>query len=241
MATRQSRLRSATGIPVDRSGGPTIDPTENVIALVKAGEKRADDIRDLEGKLTDVRLTHVEQISKIRSDHSTEIGNLRAEHAKEIAAKEASRLDAIQQVNVLTQNTAQAQSLLATQTLAAKAATDADTLRATVANTATASATQQATQFGMVNDRVSALERSQSTAAGKSSYVDPQLIEIMADMKKILTTNAGTSGRTEGSDSTIKWILGLVAAAGVLWGIYQSRQPVTFVPEVPIKAVSPTK
>jgi hypothetical protein len=40
----------APGIPVDSRGGPTIDPTKNVLDLVAAAIKRQDDLRDMEAK-----------------------------------------------------------------------------------------------------------------------------------------------------------------------------------------------
>jgi len=42
--------KGVPGIPVDSGGGPTVDPTANVIALNEASTKRIDDIAELREK-----------------------------------------------------------------------------------------------------------------------------------------------------------------------------------------------
>jgi len=71
-----------TGLGVDATGGPVIDPTANVIALVEAGMKRQDDLRNMEAA------------------HVREVMALRAEHEAEMRAAEKQRVDAVRAVDV---------------------------------------------------------------------------------------------------------------------------------------------
>src|SRR6476469_7647162 len=99
-------MAANSGLGVDASGAPVIDPTENVKALVEA---------------------------EIR--HLSEMASLRAEHAKDIREIETKRLDAIRQVDVMNASSTADRALVAIQTLATQTATNAETLRALVATT----------------------------------------------------------------------------------------------------------
>ncbi len=47
---------SSAGIPVDAHGGPTVDPTKNVLDLVMAAVKRLDDIAAVQGQRVEDRI-----------------------------------------------------------------------------------------------------------------------------------------------------------------------------------------
>lgn len=91
----------AAGQGIDAQGGPVIDPTANVIALVEAGMKRQDDLREMEAR------------------HVREVAQLRADHERELRLAEAARLDAIRRVDVEATATA-AEAIRATVEATAK-------------------------------------------------------------------------------------------------------------------------
>ena len=74
-----------TGLGVDASGGPVIDPTKNVDSLFFGGMKRQDDLREAEGR-------HVREIISLdREYRARESGFMDV-----MREKESDRLDAIQ-------------------------------------------------------------------------------------------------------------------------------------------------
>src|ERR1700676_5272176 len=78
----KDKFNTSPGPGVDAAGIPVIDPTANVLDLVQAGNKRQDDLREMESK-------HVRELLQIREDH-----------AKEQRASEKARTDAIREVDV---------------------------------------------------------------------------------------------------------------------------------------------
>jgi hypothetical protein len=152
-----------TGVGVDSTGGPVIDPTQNVLDLVQAANLRQDDLRQLNDRRIDAEIrvlaTAVEGIETRMI--------LRAKHAKEIRDSETRRLDAIRQVDVLAVGRTAEQQLAAVQTLAATTTSAAETIRASVTSTATALATQLANTVSGLTERISALEKSSYEGAGK--------------------------------------------------------------------------
>src|ERR1700685_2274338 len=69
------------GLGVDATGGPVVDPTANVLALVSAANQRQDGLRDMESR------------------HLREVMRIRDKHAREMREAEADRLDAIREVD----------------------------------------------------------------------------------------------------------------------------------------------
>jgi hypothetical protein len=207
-ARSRGRQAGAAGVGVDAAGGPVIDPTENVIALNEAANKRQDDLREITNRHLDAKITAVEQIA-----------TLRAEHAREIRGLESDRLDKIRQVDVLAGNTAADRALIAIQTLAATTTANAETLRAMVANTATTIATQTAAAMAAVTERIGALEKSSYTGLGKSAYVDPQLSELLAEVKTLRASAAVGAGKTEGIGASWGVIVAVVAVVAALVGV----------------------
>jgi len=105
----------ATGIGVDKTGGPVVDPTQNVLDLVEAAVKRLDDLR-----VADAR-------------HANQLAAVRAEHAKELRVIEKDRLDAIRAVDVgAVQRAAEVQATQA-GALAAQVVATADAFRVSLA------------------------------------------------------------------------------------------------------------
>lgn len=70
------------GPSTDSHNDPVVDPTKNVLDLVEAEKKRADDIREIDAKWRD------------------KLDDLRASHSREMDGKETERIDAIRAVDV---------------------------------------------------------------------------------------------------------------------------------------------
>lgn len=179
-----------TGIPVDATGGPTFDPTKNVLDLVAAAVQRQDDLRNANNRLSEVRI----QCQK-------EISELQEKHAKEMREMETKRLDAVHQVAVLAGTTAADRAQVAIQTLAATAATERETLRSMVANSAQTLAAQNAAQQAALTERISALEKTSYEGTGRRTMADPMMVEVVAEMKAMRTAQATGGGKSEGVQS----------------------------------------
>lgn len=146
-----------TGIPVDASGGATIDPTKNVLDLVNASNKRIDDIAALSARLVDEKIRRVEDLAQLRSEHSNDIRRL-----------ESDRLDKIRSVDVANAAATAAQLLSAVTTLATTQQATAETLRNQVSSTASAVASQTERVINPIIERLSLLERATAATSGKS-------------------------------------------------------------------------
>jgi hypothetical protein len=153
---KRKQTQAPTGVGTDASGGPLVDPTQNVKDLTEAANIRQDDLRRETNKRIDEALLHL-----------TTVVNLHAKHQKALRKAEAARLDSIRQVDREEGNKAVAAAQTAIATLAASNLTTAETLRTQVATTAQAAATSLANSMGEVNKRLSALELSSSAGSGR--------------------------------------------------------------------------
>lgn len=205
MAAGTDKTRRSSGLAVDEAGGPVIDPTENVIALTEAANKRQDDLREANDRLFEV------QIECIRNEVS-----LRAEFAREIRTLNDDRLEKIRQVDVLAGNTAADRALVAIQTLATTQAAAAETLRSMVTTTATTIATQNAETVAQLSGRIAQLEKSSYEGAGKQTVADPMLVELIAEVKALRSSGANKAGEKTGrvdQRQFIQWVIMLILAA----------------------------
>jgi len=159
MAKRKDRpANTPPGPGVDATGQAVIDPTENVLQLVKAAIERVDDLRILAE-------THRVEIAGFQE----KIADLRELHAKELREGEAARLDAIRSVDVgAVQRAAEAQAAAATA-LAATVAQAAEAMRTQVAATAAASNIQLATALQPLQDAIADLRQAQYTLQGEKT------------------------------------------------------------------------
>lgn len=151
--TRPRGRGRSPGPAVDAFGAIAVDPTANVIALVKAGEKRADDLR----------------LSEIR--HRTEIDAIRADYDAKLRVAESSRIDAIRAVDVGAVNRAAEVSAAQALTLATQVATSAETLRTQVAAAAQASTVALAAALEPIQKDIADLRRVQYEQQGQKSAV----------------------------------------------------------------------
>src|ERR1035437_484273 len=94
---------------------------------------------------------------------------LRSEHAGQLSIAEAKRIDAIRSVDITAVAIANDRAVASAVVLAAQVASSAETLRTLVAQTAQTVAGQLATMSSAINDRISALEKTQYTTSGKDT------------------------------------------------------------------------
>lgn len=199
LAFAQDEQRGRPGIPVDKYGGATIDPTKNVLDLVNAAVKRLDDLAALDKELHDVRIADLK-----------ELGALRAQHETELRKSEAARLDAIRQVDL--ENVTKTANTLAKQ----------------VTDTANAAEARFSAFQAETNKRLSQLELSASERAGKSTATDPELIagnrrrdELL---EKLVAAQANNQGQSRGTANLLTMLIAggvLVVSAASFW---RSRQ-----------------
>jgi len=205
--TRAS-ISTGSGLGVDFQGGPVIDPTENVVALTQASNRRQDDLRESQNELINEKIRAIKEVVDIRAAHTAEVVNLRADHSKELGALESNRLNAIRQVDVTAVKTEADRALGAIQTLAAQTATNAETLRTALVNTATTIAASTAGTVSGLSERIAALEKSTYEGVGKQRVADPMMAELVIEMKSLREARSQTTGKSEGG--TAMW--GYVAA-----------------------------
>lgn len=191
-----------TGIGVDSSGNATIDPTKNVLDLVKAESKYQDFARGAEAR-----------IAQIATDAATTFQNFAREHeasfSHAIRDAETRRLD----------EKADLRQVYDTRI--------ADMLRTSVESTSSLVSTQLVQIQNTFNDRVSQLEKFRWESGGKASVSDPALtaslaqlnaaIGVMAEnMTKMSLKGAGTESRGEGMQQMGSWIVaGIVIVASI--------------------------
>ena len=146
-----SNSGSSQGPAIDRSGAPVIDPTENVIALVRAGLDRQDILREQESK------------------HIHAVLNLRADYEEKLRRAESNRIDAIRAVDVAA--VAQAAQVSATQasTLASQVSASAETLRTTVAASALSAANNLSAALTPIQTSIDALRAVQYQQQGQAA------------------------------------------------------------------------
>lgn len=246
---RRAKGPIGAGLGVDFSGGPTVDPTENVKDLSEALSQRQDDLREANNIYLDARFNGMQAITDMKSQFIQQIGTLRAEHAKEILQLNNDRLEKIRQVDITNATSSAASVLAAVQALAAKAAVDADTLRNALATTAAAVQNQTDRVVAGITERLQALEKSSYTGAGKSSADDPAFVEMRALVTRLATNQTQATGKSEGFSTSWAILLGAVALVGGLFAISSKTTPqqptapqVVYIPAPqPAAPVAPTK
>lgn len=199
----------------DKFSGTFSDPTYNVMQLVGAAVKRQDDLHLSEFKRVDEALQHLKDMALLRAEHSSKMNE-----------KESDRLDAIRQVDVLAGNTQAVAAATAIQALAATTTTNAENIRSTVVSTAATMANQLTNTVAGINERLAALERSSYEGIGKGRVADPQMAELVQEMKSMLRNQATGTGKSEGANATVAYvitaIMTLIAIAGFVLAAFKT-------------------
>jgi hypothetical protein len=189
-----SKKNHQPGVGIDAYGGGVLDPTPNVLRLIKTSSKRHDDLREaLIGGVKD-QISHLKEVAVIRD-----------RHAEEMRVSEAARLDSIRQVDVTAVRTEASRALEAIQTLAATSARDAETLRNLVNSTALTTAAGNADTVKQIVERIAALERSSYEGVGKQRVIDPQMAELLAEVKGLSQARRTNEGVGQGIN--MSWVV----------------------------------
>lgn len=190
-------ITPSRGGAVDRFGNEVVDPTRNVLDLVQAAVKRLDDLRDVENR-------RIEDKLRSEKEHVKEIMDLRANYEEKLRQAESKRIDAIRVVDVQAVQTANDKATAQAQVLATQVTASAETLRTLVATSATALATQQTQIITPITDRISLLEKAQYEGAGKERATDPQMSQLISEVRNLTASNNNSSGKnTQQQDNTL--------------------------------------
>jgi hypothetical protein len=155
---------------------PLIDPTANVLALVKAETKRQDDLRAAEGLRLDQLRIQAENCAK-------EISAVQLKAQEDLVAAESRRIDALtvaesRRIDALLSAAANAVTLASTRAeltasaLAERVDTSAKTLAQAVVASAEALRVQVVTTQQAIDARVTRLEQSGFTIGGRDTQRD---------------------------------------------------------------------
>jgi hypothetical protein len=193
------------GIPVDFRGAPTIDPTKNVLDLVRAESKYQDAMRAELATLVNEKVDSAKLMVKMLSDSMAAFQNAMRD-------AETKRIDQLAQTRQEFQNTIR------------------DMLAESVRTTSNLVSTQLVQIQATFDTRVTKLEAGAFTQAGKSSVADPATQDAIARMAGSiaslkadqieawgkLTASINTVGKSEmatrsermGQGQVVAWIIG---------------------------------
>ena len=205
--------RAQPGIPVDAFGRSTIDPTKNVLDLVRAAIAAQDAARDSVKELLTEKVNGLKDMLRVVTE-----GQVAFQNAQRDA--ETKRIDQLAQTRQEFQNTIR------------------DMLAESVRTTSNLVSTQLVQIQATFDTRVTKLEAGAFTQAGKSSVADPQISDAMARVTRdimelrnsqdlfaskigntlgIIQSNESTSGgRAKGMTDTNARTLALVMAVAAV-------------------------
>lgn len=204
-AAAQNQGTPGAGMAVDAHGGPVVDPTQNVLDLTEAANRRQDDLREAERRYQDAQVAHAKELVSVRADH-----------AKQLGEAESKRIDAIRAVDVNAVAVASERQAAAATVLANQVVQSADALRTLVATTAATMAEQQRVQSQQFNDRLTQVERSQYEGRGRQLVTDPQMEKIVSLVEGLGRSAQQSAGKVEG----INWVgMVVVGAVGLVGSV----------------------
>ncbi len=174
--TEEEEVRGQPGIPVDSRGGPTIDPTKNVLDLVRAESKYQDAMRDSAMREFNSAIGYVRDQIKLMNDSAE-----RFQSAQRDA--ETNRIDQLAQTRQEFQNTIR------------------DMLAESVRTTSTLVGNQLIQIQATFDTRVTKLEAYQLTQAGKASVSDPQITETMTGFQRSIASFQNSTTETMNKSS----------------------------------------
>lgn len=191
---------------------PTVDPTQNVLDLFHAGEKRADDLRIADRKLRDAQVAYLSEISE-----------LRAHYIQRLADKESERLDAIRAVDASAVSRAGEVAAAQAATLATQAAQTADALRGQVESARIATETRLADALSPFTASIESLRQAQYQQQGERSATVPvseQLAPLIAEIRALAIARneqAGAEGNRQQTRAQGDWrISAAIAGAAIM-------------------------
>jgi len=195
------------GIGVDSRGGAVIDPTENVIALVKAGEVTAAALRAADQRFLDAQLTATEKLQNFAREAESKFQNFARDSLSELQTvrtdSETRRIDQLAETRQEFQNTIR------------------DMLAESVRTTSALVSTQLVQIQATFDARVTKLEQAQLTQAGRSSVADPateavlnrlttQVSAVNSELSAMRSAESGVGGQRRGMTDTNARLLAVI-------------------------------
>jgi len=202
----------ATGLGVDATGAPVIDPTANVIALVQANKESADALNTMRDRYVDAEIRVVRETVK----WIEKLADVHQRHDATVHQMEQDKLAAFRANDEMARLTEAARTQAAVDLVARAAETTANDIRAVLRDTASALAERDAARDRENNNRMAALEKARYEDAGKQAVADPMLIEMREDQKKLIVALTNMGGKTEGAKSLWFIIAAVIAVLGFL-------------------------
>jgi hypothetical protein len=193
---------SAAGAGVDIYGGPVVDPTKNVLDLVKAESKYQDAMRDAESRLAAT-------VSSAEQRRIDDLAALRLIYDQRIAED--------LRVNVKTTSDQLAGQLVKETGALSNQISALTTSFSGQLTTLTTSFTNQVSALtNAITPRIADLERFRWEQGGKTSERDPAVSLALVEMAKNISSLQDTRKKEEGHTQFTGQIWGVVIGAAVL-------------------------
>lgn len=201
------------GPGVDLYGQPVIDPTQNVLDLVRAAIERQDDLRTAESR-------HIRELATVRAEYDHQLRNndqflatLRSGFEEKLREKETARIDAIRAVDVGAVSRAAEVSAAQASTLATQQQASADALRNQVEQARIATADALAQALAPITKSIEDLRAAQYQQQGeKSSKVETST----SDRDAVMIEQA----RLQAAQARMQMIALIIAAIVLAVGVY---------------------
>ena len=209
MANEQS---PQAGVAVDARGRDAIDPSKNVEDMVRALEAKLAELRITDQRHIDARFDALEKMQDFARNSIADFQNFARDAEARTASRtndaETRRIDQLAQTRQEFQNTIR------------------DMLAESVRTTSSLVSTQLVQIQATFDTRVTKLEASQLTQAGRSSVADPaievamgrltsSLSSLSAEMAAMRSSESGTGGRASGREDAgaqLKGVLLVIAS-----------------------------
>lgn len=228
MAAPPNSPERPPGPAVDAFGRAVRDPTENVLALSEAANRRQDDLREYSEKYFEAKTAHIKETGEANFLHRQELAaaesrrvdeqaTLRAHYSALLSDAEAKRIDAIRAVDVAAVGVASQRASDQASVLATQVSASAEALRTLVATTATTVATSLQQMSTTLSTRLTTLEQASYQSAGKQQFADPAFAELLSEVKQLREANRQVTGKSEGINAV--WLALLGAASLVSVGV----------------------
>jgi len=171
MIANDNRGTAGKGPAIDAAGGPVVDPTENVRALVESGLHRQDDLREMDAK------------------HVREILGLRSTYEDLLRKAESDRINAIRAVDVAAAGLASQVSTQQAAALAEQTRALSETLRTQVATVAAAAQASLTAALAPMQKAIDDLRQVQYQQQGQAA----QKTEGKGTSQWVVTTIVGVA------------------------------------------------
>jgi hypothetical protein len=206
----------STGLGVDATGGPVVDPTENVKSLVLAEKEHHKEIRDL------------------LATHDREIRTAEARYQDDMRAAESAKRDALAAMKAANDAllfSINADAVKTTSELISTQLTKVtDSLSAQIGALTKSFGDQLNASINALSERLREQERFRYEQAGKTSVTDPSTAEALKRIAELRETGKISEGESAGRMRVLAVAVGvssvlsfLVAAGGLFATIYFVR------------------